>query len=127
MFGPYDTMERVAGGLENPPQDLENQPIVMHEESSSITKALRDFLKKDGISINVSLEFTSNEAVKRSVENSTGVALISQRAVTKETERKELVAIPLSDPTISRKFYLIYHKEKYLSQVLEKFLTMTRK
>jgi DNA-binding transcriptional LysR family regulator len=114
----------IANQTEIHPKDLEGQALVMHEETSSITKALTDFLKKAHVPMRVSYEFTSNEAVKRAVEMKAGVALISRKAVTKEIERGELKAMSLSDPAISRKIYIINHKDKYLSTTVEKFLAV---
>ena len=62
--------------------------------------------------------------MKRMVEWGTGVALISKMLAAKEVQRKELVAIPLSDPSISRKFYLIHHRDKFVSKPLHRFLDL---
>jgi hypothetical protein len=35
-----------------------------------------------------------------------------------------LKAIPLSDPVMTRKFYLIHHKDKYISRSLQSFIDM---
>jgi DNA-binding transcriptional LysR family regulator len=45
-----------------------------------------------------------------------GLSAISENVVREEVQRKKLRAIPLADPTLKRKFYLIHHKDKYLSQ-----------
>ena len=34
----------------------------------------------------------------------------------------DLPAISLSDPSMIRKFYMVHHKDKYLSESLQKFI-----
>ena len=104
------------------PADLENQVIIMHEKSSSIRKALLDFIEIQKIQIQTPVEYSNNEAIKRAVEMKTGIALISRMVAGKEIDRDELKAIPLSDSSIGRKFYAIRHKDKYLFKGLQNLL-----
>jgi DNA-binding transcriptional LysR family regulator len=41
-----------------------------------------------------------------------------------EIQAGKLAAIPLSDPSMKRKFYMVYHKDKYLSDTLRNFIDM---
>jgi DNA-binding transcriptional LysR family regulator len=104
------------------PADLKNEVIVMHEKSSAVRKALLKFVDKEKIRISTSMEYSNNEAIKRAVELKAGVALISHMVAHKEIQRGELKAIPLSDAAIRRKFYLIRHKDRYISKSLENLL-----
>jgi DNA-binding transcriptional LysR family regulator len=104
------------------PSDLEKQVIIMHEKSSAIRKALLTFIEKDNIQITTPVEYSNNEAIKRAVELKAGIALISRLVVDKEIKRGEMKAVPLSDSSISRKFYLIHHKDKYIFKLLENFM-----
>ena len=69
--------------------------------------------------IPIPLELSNNEAIKTAVEEGLGVAVITRRVVSKEIEMGTLRAIPLSDPAMKRKFYLIHHKDKYISRPLQ--------
>ena len=104
------------------PSDLDKQVIIMHEKSSAIRKALLTFIEKDNIQITTPVEYSNNEAIKRAVELKAGIALISRLVVDKEIKRGEMKAVPLSDSSISRKFYLIHHKDKYIFKLLENFM-----
>ena len=104
------------------PSDLEKQVIIMHEKSSAIRKALLTFVEKDKIQIKTSIEYSNNEAIKRAVELKAGVALISRLVADKEIKRGELKAIPLCDSSVCRKFYVIYHKDKFIFKGLENLL-----
>jgi DNA-binding transcriptional LysR family regulator len=101
------------------PRHLEGQPIIMHEKGSGTRHILDEFIQKNHLSVSISLELSNNEAIKRAVEQGMGLSVISENVVREEVQRKKLRAIPLADPTLKRKFYLIHHKDKYLSQPLQ--------
>jgi DNA-binding transcriptional LysR family regulator len=101
------------------PRHLEGQPIIMHEKGSGTRHILDEFIQKNHLSVSISLELSNNEAIKRAVEQGMGLSVISENVVREEVQRKKLKAIPLADPTLKRKFYLIHHKDKYLSQPLQ--------
>jgi LysR family transcriptional regulator, transcriptional activator of the cysJI operon len=109
------------------PEALRGQSIISHEESSAIREALNRFTSNSGIEMVKPVEFTNNEAIKRMVEMGVGMAFISLEVVRKEIERGELIAIPLSDPCIARKFYMIYHKNKYIPKIMQTLFDMTKK
>ena len=120
-----NTMKRTEAGdalFKQAEKILEKQVIIMHEKSSAIRKALLTFIEKDNIQITTPVEYSNNEAIKRAVELKAGVALISRLVADKEIKRGELKDVPLSDPSIGRKFYLIHHKDKYIFKLLENFL-----
>ena len=106
------------------PRHLEGQPIIMHEKGSGTRHILDEFIQKNHLSVSISLELSNNEAIKRAVEQGMGLSVISENVVREEVQRKKLKAIPLADPTLKRKFYLIHHKDKYLSHPLRVFLQM---
>ena len=103
---------------------LKGQSIIMHEKGSASRNIVDEFIKRNNLSISVRLELSNNEAIKRAVEQGLGLSLISENVVREEVLRKKLKAISLSDPTLKRKFYVIYHKDKYLSQHFQMFLQM---
>lgn len=106
------------------PRKLEAQSIVMHEKGSASREIVDGFIKRHNVSVSVPLELSNNEAIKRAVEEGIGLSLISEHVVSEEVKGKKLKSIPLVDPTLIRKFYLIYHKEKYLSQPFQMFISM---
>ena len=103
---------------------LEGQSIVMHEKGSASRNIVDEFIRRNNLPVSVSIELSNNEAIKRAVEQGLGLSLISENVVREEVERKKLRAIPLADPTLKRRFYLIHHKDKYLSQHFQMFLQM---
>jgi DNA-binding transcriptional LysR family regulator len=108
-------------------RDLEEQMLIMHEAGSAPRRAIENYIRKNNLAINVHLELSSNRAIKRAVEDGIGIALISRRVANEEIRDKRLCAIPLSDPSMTRKFYMVQHKDKYLSESLQNFIEMVFK
>jgi DNA-binding transcriptional LysR family regulator len=104
------------------PKDLEGQSLVMHEEGSAPRRAIDDLIQKYDVSVNIPLELSSNRAIKRAVEEGIGIALISTNVAEEEIQTMRLKAIPLTDPSMTRKFFIVYHREKYLSDSLQRFI-----
>lgn len=109
------------------PQDLQKQPIIMHEKGSATRGIVDNYLKKNNVSVRVILEFSNNEAIKRAVENGSGISLISKNTGIEELKAKKLVAIPSSDRYLMRNFYMIHHKDKYFSKHLQGLVDVTLK
>ncbi len=107
-------------GLE--PGDLQNQSVIVHERGSAPYHAINEFVRKSGISIRVSLELSSNRAIVKAVESGLGVALITRKVVEEEIETGRVVAFPLADDAIRRRFYLVHHQDKYFSDTLQRFI-----
>jgi DNA-binding transcriptional LysR family regulator len=108
------------------PGDLAGQSLIVHEKGSAPRKSTEEFLRRHNINIPIPLELSNNEAIKTAVEEGMGIAIITRRVVSKEIERGTLRAIPLSDPAMKRKFYLIHHKDKYISRPLQALIDMVQ-
>ena len=103
-------------------EDLQGQLLIMHEKGSAPRTAIEDYIRKNNTSVKIALELSSNRAIKRAVEEGIGIALISRKVAQEEIETGRLMAIPLSDPSMTRKYYMIHHKDKYLSESLGNFI-----
>lgn len=101
--------------------DLEGKEIIMHEQGSVIRKVVDAFLKKNKIDMCMKYEISNSEAIKKLVENNMGIAFLTKSIVHKELKSGELIAIPVPDKNFRRKYYMIYHSEKYFSKPLKDF------
>ena len=104
------------------PQDLEGNPMIVHEKESTPHRVFHAFIEKNNLSVTSSLELSSNRAIKLAVESGLGIALISRKVADEEIQNGQLAAIPIPDRSIKRKFYLIHHKEKFISETLQDFI-----
>jgi len=106
------------------PQHIEDQTLIMHETDSAPRRAFENYIRNNHLAVEVHLELSSNRAIKRAVEDGLGIALISRKVANEEIVNRRLMAIPLSDPSMTRKFYMVRHKDKYLSESLQNFIDM---
>ncbi len=109
------------------PRDLDGQNMIIHEKGSTPQRVIDEFIKKNKISIFIPMELSSNRAVKKAVEDGTGIALISRNVASEEIQMGRLIAIPLSGRVIKRKFYLVHHKDKYISESLGRLIEIVDK
>ncbi len=102
--------------------DLEGQSIISHEKGSATEQALQNLISSNGLSVFIPLEFSSNKAIKLAVQKKIGVALISRNVAGDEIEKGLLRAIPLADWPMQHKYYLVHHKDKYISEILQNLI-----
>jgi DNA-binding transcriptional LysR family regulator len=106
------------------PQDLEGQPIIMHEQGSALQKAMDELLGRKESRTTHYLEFSNNEAIKRAVAAGAGVALISEKAAAEEVRTGKLITLNLAHPPARRAFFMVFHKGKHISHTLKSLMEM---
>ena len=104
------------------PGDLNGQDMIMHEKGSVPHETTDMLIRKSNISVFKYMEFSNNEAIKRAVEEGAGVALVSQEVAKKEIQMEKLTALPFCDRLLTRKFYMVHHKDKYISQIFQRLI-----
>ena len=105
------------------PQDLQGQSLIVHERNSAPRRDTDEYLRRFDIRVVIPLELSNNEAMKEAVERGIGFAIISRHVASEEIREGKLGVIPLADPTMKRKFYLIHHKDKYISRSLQSLVS----
>ena len=118
---------RLASLTELRPRDLEGKAMIMHEHGSALQMAVEKFLDQENVQISKYLEFSNNEAIKRAVAEGDGIALISEKVAAEEIMTGKLIAIPVSGQQISRTFYMIQSKNKFVSRPLADLIEMIQK
>ncbi len=84
-------------------------------------------LKRHGVAPPVVMESASTTAIKRFVENGVGMAILSQQVVAKGAAGWVAPPGPASaDAEIAYHFYLIRHKDRWVSRALQAFVEMAR-
>jgi len=104
-------------------KDLKRQKMIMREKGSGTMEIIERELKKHGVSVETVMELGSNEAIKQAVEAGLGISIISSNVVKLENNQGRIKILNFSNNRdIIRRFYIIYHKDKYLSDLLKTFL-----
>jgi DNA-binding transcriptional LysR family regulator len=106
------------------PQELLTEPMILREKGSGTHDVVDAALRQCGIKTSdlmVSTTISSSEAVKQAVLADCGVAFVSEMAVREDLKQGELVAIKLSDLTITRNFSLVQRRGRSLSPAAKAF------
>jgi DNA-binding transcriptional LysR family regulator len=101
--------------------------MVVHEMGSVPHQAVERLVRQYNISVSTPLELSSNRAIKKAVESGSGIALVSRKVAHEEVRLGTLAAIPLSDTSFTRKFFMVLHKDKYVSKNLQSFIDSVRR
>ncbi len=115
----------LAGMNKIEPKQLDNLPIIMPEMDSGTRNILNDFRKKHDINFNIVCEFSNNDSIKTLVQEGMGISLISRNVVKKEIKNGDLVVLNINDEGLKRKFYITYHKEKYITKIIAEFIAIS--
>jgi len=101
--------------------ELIENTFVLREKASGTRIAMEKFLSEHRIKMTHSMEMTSNEAIKQSVQAGLGLGVVSIHTVGLELEAKRLVVVDVVDFPIVRHWYVVYKKGKRLSVIAQAF------
>lgn len=106
--------------------ELAGQPLILREKGSSPRGVIDEILNRHGVVPTVIMESASTSAIKRFVENGVGMAILSQEVVRKELQDGSLRRVLFTDAEIAYHFYLIRHRDRWISRALHAFVEMAR-
>lgn len=100
--------------------DLEQAHWIMRERGSGTRAILEKHIKVK----NITMEVSSTTALKNIVSYGLGIGCISQAALKKELENKQLIKLNVKNLILKRNLYSIIHAEKYLNSGLQSFINI---
>ncbi len=104
--------------------ELEGEDFISREEGSGSRKIFDEILKMNNVEVNNNWVSTDTEVIKNAVINGKGLGVLSTMIVDKELETKTLNKIDIEEVTMFRQIYLVYHKNKYMSEQMISFLEL---
>ena len=105
---------------------IQNRKWVLREEGSGTREVFLDYVKDKVDHINIFLELGHIESIKSLLLNHQCLTCISKIAVRADIKNNKLIQVPLRNFECKRNFYMIYHKDKYQSELFNKFKTFTK-
>ena len=96
--------------------------MIVHEKGSVRSEDISQFFRKNKIDIQIPLELSANRAIIKAVADGLGIALVSRNVAREEISTGKVVVLPFPGPSLMRSFYLIHHKDKYISEVLKRLI-----
>lgn len=102
------------------------QCIILNEKDCSYRRSFENYLNSKKITANNTMELWSIEAIKQCVKSDLGISILPEITVKDDIQNGELKSINCDflDNKICSLF--VYHKNKWISQALGKFITMCK-
>lgn len=106
--------------------EITKEPFIFREEGSGTRQVIEKYLGKYSITpqnMMISMVLGSTEAIKESVENGIGIAIVSRWAVRKEIKYGTLKPLSFKEEKMLRDFSLILQKKAISSHAVDEFLS----
>lgn len=104
------------------PAAIKEADFIIREEGSGTREIIKRTFYKHNLACNIKHVFNNFEAIKNAVAANIGVSIVPEIAVSEEIKRGEIVKVDIKDIQLKRKFNIIYHKDKYHSELFKQFL-----
>ena len=115
---------RFAGLSMIEPHELEKEDFIIREKGSGTRKTFEDVMTANKLSWKVTWTCNNADTIKTAVAQGLGVSVISKRAVEKEAVLGTLCTKSINGIWFDRKFKIAYHKNKYLTDPMKKFINL---
>lgn len=99
---------------------------ILREPGSGTRGTVEHAFREDRHRLSVRLELEHTEAIKRAVEAGLGLGCISRLALRDAFRRGSLVPLKVADLDLRRAFYIIRHRDKYVSGGLARLIEHIR-
>jgi DNA-binding transcriptional LysR family regulator len=109
--------------------ELIKVPFIFREEGSGTRQIIESYFAKNGIStqnMNISSILGSTEAIKESVENGIGVAIVSRWTVRKELRYGGLKVLRFKEMRMLRDFSLLFNRNTISTYSVDTFLSFLK-
>ncbi len=107
-------------------EQLGKVPFLLREEGSG-SRALVDSLKKQTGGLSVVMESTSGQSLISACLCGMGVLILPESLLKEHIMRGAFKEIHIQDADFERKYYLVYHKSKFLTKSMKCFKDFTEK
>ena len=104
------------------PRQLIGQPMILREKGSGTRDIFERQMNELELPIRERWTCNNAEAIKNAVIHGLGLTVISSLLIRKEVESGILHALSISGFHLERTFRLIYHKNKYLSPLMQQVI-----
>jgi DNA-binding transcriptional LysR family regulator len=107
-------------------KDLAGEPFVAFDDGLVIRKEIDRQLRRYRVEPQVTVAFDNVETIKRAVEIGEGISILPMPTLLKDIQAGTLVAVPLSNPQLSRPLGIIHRRSGLLSRTVQRFIDFIR-
>ncbi len=106
------------------PNELEKEKFIIREMGSGTRKTFEDKMTENQLTWKATWICNNTDTIKSAVAEGLGVSVISRYSVINELAADILCEVPIKDIKFKRKFKIIYHKNKYLTETMKSFIDL---
>lgn len=107
--------------------DIEKMNFFVREEGSGTRNLFDQVMESKEIKCNIVGVYNNADTIKKAVLAGLGISVISRCAVRNEIKSGELSEFKMKNINFKRKFHIVYHKNKYLSQGIKNIMEICKK
>jgi DNA-binding transcriptional LysR family regulator len=101
---------------------LAQAPWILRERGSG-TREIVDYLLLSHLpEFHMGMELGNSEAIKHAVRHGLGISCLSRRVIAEQLDSGTLVELQVPLPRLTRMLWRIHHRQKHLSNALQRFL-----
>lgn len=103
-----------------------DESFIMRESGSAGRNIFDSIMTMHNIEISPAWESTSTQAIVRAVGENLGISILPYLLVKDALERKEISVFHLKDIEFKREFYIIHHKNKFMTESAKSFIKLCK-
>lgn len=104
-------------------ESLARAPWILRERGSGTREVLDHLLLTKLTDFQLVMELGNSEAIKHAVRHGIGISCLSRRVIAEQLATGSLVELVLPIAPLIRTLYLIHHRQKHISNALQRFLS----
>jgi DNA-binding transcriptional LysR family regulator len=117
----------LAGQKDIPFSRFAQEPFLIREPGSGTRMVAQQLFEQHGLTPNVRMELSTNEAIKQAILAGLGVSILSKYTLGLDTEQDDLVALDVEGLPLEGHWYFAYPTGKQLTMVAQSFMEFVRK
>lgn len=106
------------------PAELSSLNFILREPGSGAREIFEAVMLSNGLPMRISWECSSTEAIKNAVQANLGVTVIAQKLAQQEINSGLLHPLQINGINFERKFYIIHHKNKYITPTAKSLMDL---
>ncbi len=107
--------------------DLIKEKFISRELGSGTRKVIDKIMLNNNLEYNICHVFNNIEAIKNAVLANLGISILPEIAIRDELASQDLVKLNLPEVSFSRKFKIVYHKDKNHTSLFNNFIAEIKK
>lgn len=107
-------------------EEFKKQKFLLREPGSGTREFFEHVIEKAGFTVKPMWEAMSTTALVNAVINDFGISVLPHRMIISPLEQKRVITITVDGLDFRRNFYIIHHKNKYLTNSAKMFIDICR-